>query len=104
MWHLDLLVFNFCGSLFSVLQILKFVAESCADLGCHLEIERQPGPSYASEFTALGGRGNRTNNVRTNIENLYLRCGGTRSNLISRLGPTRMMVYRPPDVGRRFFV
>jgi hypothetical protein len=69
------------------------VAESCADLGCHLEIERQPGPSYASEFTALGGRGNRTNNVRTNIENLYLRCGGTRSNLISRLGPTRMTVY-----------
>ena len=82
------------------------MAEFCADLGCHLEIDRQPGPSYASEFTALGGEGNRTNNVRTNTDNLYLRCSGTRSNLISRLGHTRMTVILPEEhlvlfIGRR---
>jgi hypothetical protein len=83
MWHLDLLVFNFCGSLFRVLCGPRMPPRNRATTWTELR----------SEFTALGGRGNRTNNVRTNIENLYLRWSGTRSYLISRLGPTRMTVY-----------
>jgi hypothetical protein len=72
-------------------------------------IERHPGPSYASELMALGGGGNRTNNVRTKFEDNIPRTQfqqRPRADLVfrNRLVPNRsdrQMAPGDTTVGRR---